>query len=124
MKKNLIISGSAIATALIATTTVEAETLFNTSDLGTGADIRAEMATRSVDMGSLDIKCGEGKCGEGKCGEGDKKGKSDMKKKGKEGKCGEGKCGEGDKKGKSDMKKKGKEGKCGEGKCGEGKCGA
>lgn len=101
--------------------------LFETNDLGSAGELRAELLGTEVPSGFLnnadvELKCGEGKCGEGKCGEakdGDKK--SDEKaEKSKDAK-------KADKKGevKEDVKKEGKssEQKCGEGKCGEGKCG-
>lgn len=108
--------------------TVSATNLFETTDLGSGAELRSDLLSKNAATGLIDNSLVELKCGEGTCGE-----KSEKKaKKSKEGehKCGEGKCGEGKsekkaKKAKSEKTTKTKSGehKCGEGKCGEATCG-
>lgn len=111
--KKTLFATTIVAGAILGTASINTAQAFSFNDLGTGADVRAELLDNASNgVVGFDLKCGEGKakdakCGEGKCGEGkcgDKKGKS------KDAKCGEGKCG--DKKGKS------KDAKCGEGKCG------
>ncbi|MEZ5016751.1 MAG: hypothetical protein R2800_06850 [Flavipsychrobacter sp.] len=108
--KKTLFATTIVAGALLGSAAINQAEAFSFSDLGSGADVRAELLDNTNNgIVGFDLKCGEGKtkdakCGEGKCG-GDKKGKS------KDAKCGEGKCG--DKKGKS------KDAKCGEGKCGD-----
>lgn len=131
--KRVLLASSLIAGAVFSMGTaqpVKAESLFNYSHLGSGAEVRTTLLGGVPSHGSaLDLKCGnksekketteskakEGKCGEGKCG--DKKSES----KAKDHKCGEGMCGGKDST-KADMKKsesKAKDHKCGEGKCGD-----
>lgn len=80
---------STLMTGAIAGSTAQAHELIGFEDLGSGAEVRADLlASPSTGFKSPEAKCGEGKCGdenaetkaaEHKCGEG---------------KCGEGKCGE------------------------------
>ena len=119
-KKALFVTAGALATS-----TVIAETnLFNSTELGSGQELRAELLNQNSDLfmsnaeleaKGIELKCGEGKCGEGKCGE---KKKAEAKK--EESKKAEKKP---EKKKEKAEKSKSKEHKCGEGKCGEGKCG-
>ncbi|MGB0404458.1 MAG: hypothetical protein ACPGEG_10200 [Salibacteraceae bacterium] len=117
---------SLLATGVLAVSAVGASAssidLFETSDLGSAGELRAELLGTEIPTGFLnntdvELKCGEGKCGEGKCGEAkDGEKKEDAK---------EAKTKETKKATKADVKKESKdtEHKCGEGKCGEGKCG-
>ena len=103
-KKNLL-TGSLIASAMLGMSSlnVNAHSLFNFNELGTGSEVRSTLLDRTSSDANhlmLELKCGDStktkdaKCGEGKCG--DKK-KTDKKKadgKAKDGKCGEGKCGD------------------------------
>jgi uncharacterized low-complexity protein len=95
IKKKSLLTGSLIAGALFATTslTATASDLFRFENLGAADVVRANLLPSNANaFANLELKCGE-------------KGKSDstMSKKGKDGKCGEGKCGEK----KKDMKKSG-----------------
>lgn len=114
-KKKSLLTGSLIASAMLGMSSlnVNANSLFNFNELGTGSEVRSTLldrATSDVNHLMLELKCGDstktkdGKCGEGKCGEKKTDGKA------KDGKCG------------ADKKKadgKAKDGKCGEGKCGD-----
>ena len=127
MKKQQVLKSAALAvgTVAVGSFNANAANLFETSDLGSGAELRNELLAKNhssvntlFDNSEVELKCGEGKCGEGKCG-GEKSKKADAKdSKSSEHKCGEGKCG-GDKK----DAKKSDESKSSEHKCGEGKCG-
>jgi uncharacterized low-complexity protein len=126
MKKQQVFKSAALAvgTVAVGSFNANAANLFETSDLGSGAELRNELLAKNhssvntlLNNSEVELKCGEGKCGEGKCG-GESK-KADAKdSKSSEHKCGEGKCG-GDKK----DAKKSDESKSSEHKCGEGKCG-
>lgn len=145
MNKQQMLKSAALAvgTVAVGSFNANAANLFETSDLGSGAELRNELLTKNhssvntlLNNSEVELKCGEGKCGEGKCGGESKKadakdskssehkcGEKSKKASAKEGKssehkCGEGKCG-GDKK----DAKKSDESKSSEHKCGEGKCG-
>lgn len=132
--KRALLASSLIAGAIFSVGSaqpVKAESLFNYTHLGSGAEVRTSLLGGVPTHGSsLDLKCGnksekkettteskakEGKCGEGKCG--DKKSES----KAKDHKCGEGMCGGKDSTKAAGMKSesKAKDHKCGEGKCGD-----
>ncbi len=115
--RKTLFASSIVAGAILGTASMNTAEAFSFSDLGSGAEIRAELLNNNSNgIIGLDLKCGEGKAKDAKCGEG----------KSKDAKCGEGKCGGQD--GKSKDAKCG-EGKCGDhgkskdAKCGEGKCG-
>lgn len=117
-KKNIFATGLLAGSVLsLGALQANATNLLNYQDLGSGAQVRAELlrSERSL-VGSYELSCGEkkteSKAAEQKCGEGKAESKS------AEHKCGEGKCGE------NKAESKAAEHKCGEGKCGEGKCGA
>ncbi|MDR9486838.1 hypothetical protein [Salibacter sp.] len=140
MKKQQVLKSAALAvgTVAVGSFNANAANLFETSDLGSGAELRNELLAKNhssvntlLNNSEVELKCGEGKCGgeskkadakdskssEHKCGEKSKKA-SAKEGKSSEHKCGEGKCG-GDKK----DAKKSDESKSSEHKCGEGKCG-
>lgn len=125
MEKKTLITGSIIATSLLAGLSADAKPSFSADHLGTGGELRAQLLGDIVPSPLFDkiddLKCGEGKCGDKKadakskdhkCGEG-KCGDKKAEAKSKDHKCGEGKCG--DKKAEA----KSKDHKCGEGKCGD-----
>lgn len=96
-KKKSLLSGSLIASILLATTSLHAEPprMFRFENLGSGDNIRTELLARNA---NLELKCSKD---------------TTAAKKGKDGKCGEGKC-SGSKKGmKMDSTRKAKDGKCG-----------
>ena len=110
MKKTIETVAVCALFAGLSAQTAAATEVFAVRALGTGAELRTELAHSPLygdGVAPLENKEGgeEAKCGEGKCG--GSKDKSD------EAKCGEGKCGGN----KPDSDKSG-EGKCGEGKCG------
>jgi uncharacterized low-complexity protein len=95
-KKKVLLTGSLLAGALLATANLNANAadLFRFKDLGTGESVRARLMDGNSDARSLELncgakkdsagvkkgkdgKCGEGKCGEGKCGDKKKKAKKD-----------------------------------------------
>lgn len=95
-KKKVLLTGSLLAGALLATANLNANAadLFRFNDLGTGESVRARLMDGNSDARSLELncgakkdsagvkkgkdgKCGEGKCGEGKCGDKKKKAKKD-----------------------------------------------
>jgi uncharacterized low-complexity protein len=95
-KKKVLLTGSLLAGALLATANLNANPadLFRFKDLGTGESVRARLMDGNSDARSLELncgakkdsagvkkgkdgKCGEGKCGEGKCGDKKKKAKKD-----------------------------------------------
>lgn len=134
MEKKNILKTSAIATGAIlvgSVSNVQASNLFDSQDLGSGAELRTQLLDLNnavpsfVSNNDIELKCGEGKCGE-----------KSKKAEGKtsEHKCGEGKCGEKSKKAESKTSEhkcgeketkavKKAESKTSEHKCGEGKCG-
>lgn len=95
-KKKVLLTGSLLAGALLATANLNANAadLFRFKDLGTGESVRSRLLDGNTDTRSLELncgakkdsagvkkgkdgKCGEGKCGEGKCGDKKKKAKKD-----------------------------------------------
>lgn len=130
----LLAGGLVMASVSFAST----NSLFSTSPIGSGGQIRSEIvtpnATTSSLLSNIDFKSNEAKCGEegktekgkskdAKCGE---KGKTGDAKCGEKGKTGDAKCGEKGKSGDAKCGEKGKSGdaKCGEkGKSGDAKCG-
>jgi uncharacterized low-complexity protein len=95
-KKKVLLTGSLLAGALLATANLNANAadLFRFTDLGSGESVRARLMDGNSDARSLELncgakkdsagvkkgkdgKCGEGKCGEGKCGDKKKKAKKD-----------------------------------------------
>lgn len=108
-----------VAAGVLASSTVMATeaSLFSTSDLGSGQELRTNLIDQNSDViltnAELEAKGIELKCGEGKCGEEKKEEKTEEKKEEKKG----------EKKAEKKKEEKSKEHKCGEGKCGEGKCG-
>ena len=133
-RKAAVISG-ALVTGLVAgmaANDVNANELFEYSDMGSGYELRNDLinlnmveqalATNTVRAKVWEDKCGEGKCGEGKCGEEKKKEeKKEEKKEVKEGTNENAVKSETEKK--AEEEKKAKEEKTKEAKCGEGKCG-
>jgi len=130
--KTVVISGMIAGASSLG---MNAESLFQYEDLGSGAEVRSNLLEQygspiastnlPEDFIIGEAKCGEGKCGEGKCGEEkkEKKAKKTTEAQKAESKTTEGKCGEE----KSKKVKKGEkksESKTSEGKCGEGKCGS
>ena len=133
-----VISGK-LVTGLVAgleANDVNANELFEYSDMGSGYELRNELinlnmveqalATNTVRAKVWEDKCGEGKCGEGKCGEEKKKEEKkeenkEEKKEVKEGTNENALKSETEKK--AEEEKKAKEEKTKEAKCGEGKCG-
>ena len=117
----VLLAGSVAGFAGTSTSNATAD-LLTYNALGSGSEIRVEIADRNSNspISTLELKCGEKKTGESKCGEG---------------KCGESKKGEKEKvksnkktkASKADVRKakkaKKSEGKTKESKCGEGKCG-
>lgn len=126
--KKTILSGSVIASAILAVTgtTVNATSLTNFNTLGSGAEVRSGLLGNPADaINAYELNCAakDAKTKEASCGEKKAETKTETKTDGKakDAKCGEGKCGE-----KKDAKKaeaktdgKAKDAKCGEGKCGE-----
>ena len=103
--KKSILTGSVIASAIIGLASINAyaSVLSNFSTLGSGAEVRTNLLSKSAsDVKTFDLKCGDStktkdsKGKDGKCGDDKKKMEKDGK--GKDGKCGEGKCGDGKKK--------------------------
>lgn len=114
LKKAGLITGAFLTVAVAGIAgTVNTSDLLAYNALGSGAEIRVEIADMNAvtPINTLELKCGEGKCGEGKCGEGEKKEKGKTSKK------------EAKAKKKAKKAKKSKESKAEETKCGEGKCG-
>ena len=115
MKKHQLAAGIALASSMIASPFLQADSNpFSHTELQSGFNYNEPPAAGHEGKGEGEGKCGaEGKCGEGMTdGEGHHDGHHDGVagdgKKCPEGKCGEGKCGEG---------------KCGGDKCPEGTCG-
>jgi uncharacterized low-complexity protein len=83
-KKKVLLTGSLLAGALLATVNLQANAadLFRFNNLGTGEAVRTRLLDGASHARTLELACGE------------KKDSASMKK-GKDGKCGEGKCGEG-----------------------------
>jgi uncharacterized low-complexity protein len=83
-KKKVLLTGSLLAGALLATANLNANAadLLRFKDLGTGESVRARLMDAGSAARSLELNCGAKKDSAGV-------------KKGKDGKCGEGKCGEG-----------------------------
>lgn len=95
-KKKSILTGSLIASAIVACSTFSASATeaFHHSTLGSSAEVRTSLSNETQEPAgsTTPTKRKDGKCGgkmkkDGKCG-----------KKMKDGKCGEGKCGKGKKK--------------------------
>ncbi len=133
-RKAAVISGTLVTglVAGMAANDVNANELFEYSDMGSGYELRNDLinlnmveqalATNTVRAKVWEDKCGEGKCGEGKCGEEKKKEeKKEEKKEVKEGTNENALKSETEKK--AEEEKKAKEEKTKEAKCGEGKCG-
>ncbi len=133
-RKAAVISGTLVTglVAGLAANDVNANELFEYSDMGSGYELRNDLinlnmveqalATNTVRAKVWEDKCGEGKCGEGKCGEEKKKEeKKEEKKEVKEGTNENALKSETEKK--AEEEKKAKEEKTKEAKCGEGKCG-
>lgn len=133
-RKAAVISGTLVTglVAGLAANDVNANELFEYSDMGSGYELRNDLinlnmveqalATNTVRAKVWEDKCGEGKCGEGKCGEEKKKEeKKEVKKEVKEGTNENALKSETEKK--AEEEKKAKEEKTKEAKCGEGKCG-
>ena len=126
-KNKTLIGGTLLAGSIIGLGGIQAHAteLFTCDDLGSGAELRAELVKSERTLShSLELKCGEkgakkeGKASEAKCGENKAEAKEEAP---AEGKVKEAKCGEEGKKAKEESKST--EHKCGEGKCGEAKCG-
>ena len=83
-KKKVLLTGSLLAGALLATANLNANAadLLRFKDQGTGESVRARLMDAGSAARSLELNCGAKKDSAGV-------------KKGKDGKCGEGKCGEG-----------------------------
>lgn len=118
-KLSAVVTGTVMTGALLSSGPAEASDLVQFDDLGSGAELRADL----LDAQNTGFKSPEAKCGEGKCGE---------ESKASEHKCGEGKCGESKPAAESKGTKAAKEtkeseaaaeSKPSEHKCGEGKCG-
>jgi len=137
-RKAAVISGTLVTglVAGLAANDVNANELFEYSDMGSGYELRNDLinlnmveqalATNTVRAKVWEDKCGEGKCGEGKCGEEKKKEEKKEenkveKKEVKEGTNENALKSETEKK--AEEEKKAKEEKTKEAKCGEGKCG-
>ncbi len=133
-RKAAVISGTLVTglVAGLAANDVNANELFEYSDMGSGYELRNDLinlnmveqalATNTVRAKVWEDKCDEGKCDEGKCGEEKKKEeKKEVKKEVKEGTNENALKSETEKK--AEEEKKAKEEKTKEAKCGEGKCG-
>ena len=74
IKRTGIITGTFLAVAVsgfasTSNTANSSNDLLDFDVLGSGMEIRADVATLNGNMiRTLELKCGEGKCGEGKCG--------------------------------------------------------
>ena len=123
-----VITGTLISGSILSVGAVNANTMFDFDDLGSGAELRSDL----LDASNTGFKIGEAKCGEGKCGE-EKKAESStstdaaVDSKSAEHKCGEGKCGEHKEEAQTSTDAKASEetkdeSKSTEHKCGEGKC--
>lgn len=126
--KKTILSGSVIASAILAVTgtTVNATSLTNFNTLGSGAEVRSGLLGNPADaINAYELNCAakDAKSKEASCGEKKDATKAETKTDGKakDAKCGEGKCGEKKAETKTETKTDGKakDAKCGEGKCGE-----
>lgn len=106
LKKAGLITGAFLAVAVAGIAgTVNTSDLLTYNALGSGAEIRVEIADMNsvTPINTLELKCGEGKCGEGEKKEKGKTSKKEAKAK---------------KKAKKSKESKAEESKCGEGKCG------
>ncbi len=120
--KKTILSGSVIASALLAVsgTNVGAASLTSFNTLGSGAEVRSGLLgnpSEAINAYELNCAAKDAKSKDATCGE-KKKAETKTDGKAKDAKCGEGKCGE-KKKAETKTDGKAKDAKCGEGKCGE-----
>jgi uncharacterized low-complexity protein len=111
--KKTILTGTAIATAILGAASMKANTsnLFDFTSLGSGSEVRANLVNAVPSAVKFsDLSCGDKKDAKAKEGE----------HKSKDAKCGDSKTKEAssDKKA-HDGAHKSKDGKCGEGKCGD-----
>ena len=128
-RKAAVISGTLVTglVAGLAANDVNANELFEYSDMGSGYELRNDlinlnMVEQALATNTVRAKVWEDKCGEGKCGEEKKKEeKKEVKKEVKEGTNENALKSETEKK--AEEEKKAKEEKTKEAKCGEGKCG-